>query len=255
MIKTKWKSEQEIKHSLKNVKTITIFSCATCANICDTGGKQGIQTIKPLLKRSGIKIEKAKTVFAACPVALMDTEVKNNKKSLQKSDALMILSCSSGVKSLTATNPGLKVITPLDTVGITPFGFNSNNPHEENYRINSICTSCDQCVLSFTNGICPVAYCPQKRRYTPCKNMPKENEADVCFHDKDISCVWTKIQKEGEPNMLKELRSMKQNKTSETNSTSTSKLTKHSTTRKGITGFMSKDRIISSIYEFILKIL
>lgn len=197
MVRSQWKSIDEIRRSLDNAKSISILSCAGCANICGTGGPGGIKTIKALLEKWGKQVALANVALFCCSEETVRQALRPHRKKLRRSDALIVLSCSSGVKSAFLNRPGIPVIALLDTVGTTPI------TRQEETITQGACTGCGHCVITYTGGICPIAHCPSMRKYEPCPKRPEN--AERCVVKTDRLCVWTEIAARGDLAALKAL--------------------------------------------------
>ncbi len=201
MVKTEWKPPGEIFFNIGDVKSVVIFSCATCANLSGTGGREGIRYMRRLLKGWGIKVISSRSITACCPLAVMCNAIKLHRKSIDKSEAVIVLACSSGVKSAMVCDPSLRIINVLNTVGPVIVGEHSDDP-----RAKTPCKTCEQCVITFTDGLCPVAECPLKKLYGPCKDAPEEGRE--CVVDPDRECIWVKIRERGDPEKIAQLKIM-----------------------------------------------
>jgi hypothetical protein len=200
MIKTEWKPTAEIKYALGSANTISIISCAACANLCDNGGSLGIRILKDFLRTWDKKVVFSTCVTACCSEEIMRQALRVHRRPLAKSDALIVLSCASGIKSAHICDPGIPVVAALDTVGITPI------THQDNLIVNSICTTCEHCVIAYTGGICPVTECPAKKKYEPCKDFPERGTQ--CTLNPLLNCVWKEIEKRGNLAALKDLEAI-----------------------------------------------
>ena len=198
MLLSSWKSENEIQWSLGNKQRIAVFACNFCANLNDTGGKRGLGQIKRLLKNWGKDIVVAKTVNGCCSEEVMQQSQRLYIEPVKEScDALLMLSCASGVKCAYLCKPGIPVVAALDSIGS---GVVSTTMKSVDV---GICSTCGHCVLTWTHGICPITECPAKKKYGPCKNSPKEG--NTCVIETDQECIWKKIEKYGDISALKEL--------------------------------------------------
>ena len=197
MIKTVWKPAGEIRQSLKGARSVTILSCGTCANLSNTGGGRSLRFLKGLLKEWGIEVVAAKNVSTCCPEESMRYVLKRYRRYISRSDALIMLSCSGGIKAAYLCDPGIPVIAALDTMGSVPVS------HRNDPVARSVCTYCEHCVISFTGGICPLYECPARSLYGPCKKYP--SEGDRCALDPERNCVWKEISVRGDLEALKEL--------------------------------------------------
>jgi len=117
MLKTVWKSREEIEYSLKNAKRISIISCDACAKGCGTGGSVGIGFLQGRLREWGKEVVFTDVLFGCCVEDLMRLALAKDPRAISKSDALVLISCSSGVKSAFLCDPGVPVVAVLDSVG------------------------------------------------------------------------------------------------------------------------------------------
>ncbi|UCH95341.1 MAG: methylenetetrahydrofolate reductase C-terminal domain-containing protein [Candidatus Aminicenantes bacterium] len=197
MQKTVWKSKEEIKYLLRSAQKVSILSCGICANLSNTGGKIGIRVLKELLKEWGKKVTMAKCVMGCCPEEIVRQAIRIYRKPISKSDALIILSCASGVKAAFLCKPEVPVVGLLDSVGSLLL------THQDNFISNSICISCGSCVINHTDGICPLPGCPEKKKYEPCEKFPTDDIK--CPLEPSLECVWKEIEKRGDLAVLKYL--------------------------------------------------
>jgi ferredoxin len=197
MQKTEWKSVTEIEFILRDFQKISIISCGACANLCNTGGNAGIKSLKGLLEKWGKEEVLAKVVIACCAEEIMRQAFEKNRKAISGSDALVMLSCASGVKSAFLNKSDVPIITILDSMG------NEMISQQENPVATGICHSCGHCVIAYTGGICPLSECPAESKYGPCNKAP-ENGLQ-CAIVPEQSCMWKEIEKTADLATLEEL--------------------------------------------------
>ena len=184
---TEWKCAEEIQFSLKDAGRVGIISCDICANFSDTGGARGTRYMKRLLEEWGKTVVMHKCVMGCCSEEIARQALRIYRRQLQGCEALVVLSCSSGVQNVIACDPGMKVVASLDTVGSAVI-----TSHRDSPEASSICSFCGQCVLAYTGGICPICACPEGRLYGPCDAY---EEADGrCVLDNSLRCVWKDIE-------------------------------------------------------------
>lgn len=199
MLKTEWKPKDEIEYSLKNATRISILSCDGCAKGCGTGGAVGIEVLKDLLKEWGKEVVFTQIVWYCCGEDLMRQVLTINSEAISGSEALIIHSCSSGVKAAYLCDPGVPVIGVLDSVGCAVF------TQQDNLVARSICNGCGHyCVVMYTGGICPLAEYPARKKYEPCQKAPENGTQ--CTVNPGQDCVWKEIAKRGGLGALKDLR-------------------------------------------------
>lgn len=198
MLISVWKSEDEIQQALANVQRIAVFSCTICANLNGTGGRGGLRQMERLLRKWGKDIVVARTVNACCSEEIMRQCLRVYLEPVRdKCDVLVMLSCAGGVKCAFLCDPGLPVVAALDSIGSGVLS-TSMQPIDV-----GVCKTCDHCVLTWTGGLCPVAECPAKMKYGPCKKAPAEGIA--CGVEPDRKCVWKTIEQKGNMAVLADL--------------------------------------------------
>lgn len=198
MLKSVWKSEDEIRACLEGKEKIAVISCAVCANLSGTGGHKGLKIMKELAAKWGKEVVESKCVVACCSNEIMShAKSKYLDPIADKCDALVMLSCAGGVKSAYLTKPDMPIVAALDSVGSAVI------TRDEDPVATSLCQGCGQCVLTYTGGICPVSKCAAKRRYSPCKKAPAGG--GPCAIDPSRECIWHEIAKRGDMEALQRL--------------------------------------------------
>ncbi len=198
MNKTVWKPQKEIAHLFRDVSQVTVLSCCFCANLSGTGGELGIRIMKRMLKDLKVKAVRSECVLVCCEENVMRQAIRRYKRSLARSDALVVLSCAGGVKAAFLGEPGIPVICPLNPVGSAVVS------HADDPVARGLCTTCGTCVLAHTAGICPVSECPAGTRYGPCKKSG--DDPGECVMRRGIDCVWKEIKKRTDIEGLAELK-------------------------------------------------
>jgi len=197
VVKTEWKSEREIEYLLRDAEKVSVLSCGGCASLLGTGGKRGLRVARRLVKALGKEVVFTKRVIACCWTHAMRQVIKANARRISESDVLIVLSCAAGVKSAWLSDPGVPVVTLLDTTGSVPI------TDEADPVARSICTACGHCVIGYTGGICPLSECAAKKKYGPCEQAPKDG--GQCVLDPARLCIWHEIARRGDLAALKEL--------------------------------------------------
>lgn len=213
MVLTRYKSPEEIKHSLGNAKRIAVFSCAGCANMNNVGGRRGLKFLSEQLEKWGYEVVVARAPIGCCITSVMEYAVNAYiKPKSSRIDALIQISCAAGMKNANYFNPGLRVVQAADPMGVEtllPHG-DYYSDHGDNLVAYGLCYPCEHCVLSFTTGICPIAECSSKLLYGFCENPPK-GDSGKCTQDPGRECVWKIIEERGgDLEGLKELKLLHQ---------------------------------------------
>ena len=184
MILTEQKPFPEILEMLKDAGKIAIIGCGGCATIVRTGGERQVEEMAKKLK--GFKKE-IKYKFVVDAGVCYTTESKKIVAKVADVDAVLVLSCGSGVQAVSEIISGLNLnFTALPGL---------DSKHEGIGPIKGViyekCTGCGECVLHLTGGLCPVALCPKNKIGTcgdevggKCQAVPGKKD-----------CVWTLIYK------------------------------------------------------------
>jgi len=157
-----------------------------------------MKVMKDLLKRDGREIIADRVILGACFESMTLAATKKHAEKLAGADAIMALTCASGMKMITNLNPGIPIVQPVDTTGhgaivITPL----ERDRGDELVANSPCVSCEHCVISYTGGICPVTACPSQSLYEPCDRAPGEGGGTRCIVNPERDCAWVEIRRIG----------------------------------------------------------
>lgn len=172
--------QKEFKEILRNLKERNIFiiGCGKCAAKLHVGGEPEVLEMKKRLKRKGKNITGYAVLSAACSIPSWDEVVLQNP-GIEKSDALLVMSCGGGV-SLISALAERKVYPALDTDSLG--GIQGEEKNDEQ------CGMCGQCNVWMFGGICPLARCPKGLLNGPCGGaMEGKCEVD------ERSCAWDEI--------------------------------------------------------------
>ncbi|MBU2540285.1 MAG: methylenetetrahydrofolate reductase C-terminal domain-containing protein [Candidatus Omnitrophica bacterium] len=187
MIISKQKPFEEILKILSPYSKIFIVGCGTCSTTCKSGGEEEVAKIKPALEKAGKLITGTVVSESPCVAAQVKVPFAKNRKAIEEADAMLVLSCGSGVQSVKENDRWDKPVLPgCDTL----FAATVNAKGE----FNEYCSHCGECVLDITGGICPVTRCAKGLLNGPCGGMDKGK----CEVDKDQDCAWVLIYKEAE---------------------------------------------------------
>ena len=202
MIITELKPIQNIIDSLKGYSKIFIIGCGECATACKTGGEPEVLKMKKDLEVAGKIVTGSCIPSAPCITIKLRSELRKNTKSLEESDAVLILACGLGLQSFKGDDKlGLAAFPACNTT------FGAVMDAKGNFYEK--CSMCGDCVLDLTGGICPVTLCPKGIMNGPCGGMKKGK----CEVDDERDCAWVLIYKELEKNKkldsLREIRGPK----------------------------------------------
>ncbi|RJP30052.1 MAG: hypothetical protein C4536_10800 [Actinobacteria bacterium] len=200
MNKTIWKSSAEIQHALKGARKVAVFSCGWCANLSEAGGLKGMDYLAGLLRGWGKEVVMQRCFILCCSHEGMAQAMRIYKDRLEESDALVILSCSAGLKSAFLCRPPVRIVAATDMVGSVPVTW------VDDPVASSACISCGNCVIAFTGGICPLGRCPAREKYGPCPDFYTGRME--CAQDPQRACIWSEIERRGDLAALRELAAL-----------------------------------------------
>jgi len=182
MIVTRWKKEEEILKILDGKKCVFIVGCGDCAATCKTGGEPEVKAMADMLKARGKEIAGFVVPETACVAAQIKTAFAKNRAALKASDAILVLACGSGVQCVRENDRlSLDVFPGCDSL------FAALVAPDGSFR--EVCSTCGECVLDLTAGICPVTRCSKSLRNGPCGGSIKGK----CEVDCDRDCAWILI--------------------------------------------------------------
>lgn len=178
MIITKPKSMEKITEMVRPFKGVFLVGCGTCATSCGTGGEDEVRQLAGAL---GKKVEGTAVVEAPCDLRLVKRDLGKSKGKLERSDAILVLSCGAGVQ-VVGDYTGKAVIPGLDTLFIGKI--------ERIGKLYERCRACTDCLLYETGGICPVVRCSKGLLNGPCGGMA-DGKCEAGGHTRD--CAWVLI--------------------------------------------------------------
>jgi ferredoxin len=181
MIITKKKKMDDILGALKDSKSVYLFGCDSCAEQCKTGGKEELDEMTVALGKSGFEVTGSSLVEETCYRQLILKELRH-KKEIKESDAILVLACGAGVKTVAdAVSDSQPVFPALDSSYLASI--------ERVGRFFEGCSLCGECVLSDTAGICPHTECPKGLLNGPCGGVVH----GMCEVDVEKDCAWVRI--------------------------------------------------------------
>lgn len=197
MIITKQKNLENILESLKGHKRVFLVGCGSCATLCKTGGEEEILEVKGILEKEGFEVTGHTIPDETCHIPLTERKLRESKKEMKKSDAVLVFACGAGVQSISLSSE-LPVFTGVDSL------FIGNVVRFGNFQEK--CSACGNCYLGETAGFCPVTSCPKGILNGPCGGV----DEGKCEVDPEIECVWVKIyerlKERGQLDKIKEMK-------------------------------------------------
>lgn len=172
--------QKEFKELLRNLKEQDIFiiGCGKCAAKLRVGGEPEVLEMEKRLKRAGKNIAGWAVLSSACNIPSWE-EVISQNPGIEKSDALLVMSCGGGV-SVISRFAETQVYPALDTESL------GGVCSEE--IIGEQCDMCGECAVWLYGGICPLAHCAKGLLNGPCGGAV-EGKCEV----DERTCAWDAI--------------------------------------------------------------
>ena len=185
MIITRQKAIDELLKILAHKKSMFIVGCGDCAATCKTGGEPEVRAMAEMLKNAGKEVTGWVVPETACVSAQAKMAFAKAKDALAKSECVLVLACGSGVQCV-KNNLRFKIdVFPgcdsLFAALVNPDG-----------TFREVCSTCGECLLDLTAGICPVTRCSKALRNGPCGGQSRGK----CEVDRTRDCAWVLIYNE-----------------------------------------------------------
>jgi ferredoxin len=196
---TKQKALAEIEKMLEKNSRVFLVGCGTCATMCHTGGKDEVLAMARKLSDLGKTVSGSMVVPTVCD-AQDRQAVSENAKAIEEADCILVMACAFGVQTM-ALYADKPVYPALDTLfmgqEMAPGVF------------SEVCLQCGECVLGWTEGVCPFSACPKGLVNGPCGGA-KNGKCEV-LAEKD--CAWEviyqRLRRHGRVENLKKRRPMR----------------------------------------------
>lgn len=181
MIVTEQKKYEEILEMLKDAKSVFIVGCGLCATSTNTGGEKQVNEMTERLRKDGKTVTGSTIVDSTCDSRLCRKNLGEFKSQLESSDAFLVMSCGAGVQTI-AGLVGKEVFPALNSMFLAKV--------ERAGKYYEMCTTCGECQLDKTGGICLVTRCAKNTLNGPCGGSVKGK----CEVNQENDCAWTLIE-------------------------------------------------------------
>lgn len=184
MIITKQKEFNFILDLVKDKKNIFLVGCGECATTCKSGGEEQILDIKKKLEQAGKNVTGWVVPDASCVASQIKISMAKNRQALKNTDAVLVFACGSGAQCFKENDRmNLDVYSGNDTL------FAATVDSDGNFK--EVCSSCGDCILDLTEGVCPITRCAKGLLNGPCGGQ-KDGKCEV---DRQKDCAWILIYK------------------------------------------------------------
>ncbi len=181
MIVTEQKKQEQILEMLKDAKSVFLVGCGTCATSTNTGGEKQVNEMAEFLKINGKEITGTTVVESTCDSRLCKKSLNGFKPDLDKADAFLVMSCGAGVQTISAL-VGKQVYPALNSLYLAKV--------ERAGRFYEMCTTCGDCQLDKSGGICLITRCPKNTLNGPCGGSVDGK----CEVNQENDCAWHLIE-------------------------------------------------------------
>jgi ferredoxin len=176
---TRQKTLAEIDRMLERDSRVFLVGCGTCATMCHTGGRDEILAMASNLADLGKTVTGSMVIPTVCD-ALDQQAVAENAKAIGEADCILVMACAFGVQTM-AVHTDKPVYPALDTL----FMGQEMSPGV----FSEVCVQCGECVLAWTDGICPFTACPKGLLNGPCGGAKRGK----CEVSSARDCAWEVI--------------------------------------------------------------
>lgn len=200
MIVTEKKPLSEILDSLKGLRKVYLVGCGDCSALSQTGGEKELEALRIKLTQAGKEVIGALLSEGPCHMLRAKQELRQVSAEVEQADALVVLACGAGIQSVAdmVPQPVLPGVNSLFLGNVKRYGW-----FEER------CSTCGECILADTGGICPVTRCAKSLVNGPCGG----SREGMCEVGGDRPCVWAlileRLKAQGRTELLQKYQPMK----------------------------------------------
>jgi len=179
MIVAEQKPLEEIMRAAADSSKILILGCGTCVTVCFAGGSKEAEILassmrmKAKLDKKEIQVDHL-TVQRQCEWEYLDLAAEQIKQA----DVVISLACGIGAQAIVERFPEARMTPGLNTKF---YGLPTTHGVWEER-----CAGCGDCVLDYTDGLCPIARCSKSLLNGPCGG----SQGGKCEINPNTDCVW-----------------------------------------------------------------
>jgi ferredoxin len=182
MIVAEQKPLAEIMEMVADDTNVLVLGCGTCVTVCFSGGEKEAEILSASMRMKaqmdGLDHGVTHlTVQRQCEWEYLDSVAE----SIKGADVVVSLACGIGAQAIVERFPEAHMVPGLNT---RFYGLPTKQGVWEER-----CAGCGDCVLDYTDGICPVARCSKSLLNGPCGGTNKGK----CEVDDSIECAWNMI--------------------------------------------------------------
>jgi 5,10-methylenetetrahydrofolate reductase len=180
VIVTEKKPLSELLQALQGLEKVYLIGCADCAALAQTGGEKELETLSIKLAQNDKQIIGSLLSEGPCHNLRIKQELRGVQEEVSRADALVVLACGAGVQAVAdlVPQPVFPGLNSLFLGNVKRYGW-----FEER------CSTCGECILADTGGICPVTRCAKALVNGPCGG----SRDGMCEVGGDRECIWALI--------------------------------------------------------------
>ncbi len=194
---TEQKPFEKIMESLEGKNRVFIVGCNTCASWFHTGGRPEVLEMKRKLEENGKTVTGYTVNCTPCDNATKENLRNDSEEAMEQAQGVLVMACALGVQRV-ASWADKTVLPALNTLLI--------GREEKPSYFSELCVQCEDCMLGWTGGICPISQCAKNLTNGPCGGT-KNGKCEV---DPNKDCAWTliyeRLEKQGATEMMTRYR-------------------------------------------------
>ncbi len=202
MIVAEQKPLDEIMQSVSEDKNVLVLGCGTCVTVCFAGGEKEAEILAASMRMrsemsdGGCTVDHL-TIQRQCEWEYLDSAAD----AIKGADKVVSLACGIGAQAIIERFPEAQMVPGLNT---RFYGLPTKQGVWEER-----CGGCGDCVLEYTDGICPVSRCSKSLLNGPCGG----SHDGLCEVSDEMECAWhlivERMEKLGHLDRLEEMHEPK----------------------------------------------
>jgi len=187
MIGTEPKPFEEVQDALGENERLVLVGCGGCAAVCHTGGEPEVAALGEKLAGIGKRVLAAVVPERTCYIHRTRESLDGIADALGEADVALVLGCGGAVQTVRQVTEERGLVMPV-LAALNSMG------HMDTLIPDGLwmerCSSCGNCMLNETGGICPVTLCAKGLVNGPCGGTRDDG---TCEADPEKDCAWQLI--------------------------------------------------------------
>jgi len=187
MIGTEPKPFADIQRAVEDCSDLVVVGCGGCATVCHTGGEPVVEAMTRKLAEIGKRILAAVVPERSCYIHHLRDSLGNVHEELAAAQAIVVLGCGGATQTVRQLTEEYGLVKPI-VAGLNSIG------HMDTLIPDGLwmerCSSCGDCMLNETAGICPITLCAKHLVNGPCGGTRDDG---TCEANPEQPCAWQLI--------------------------------------------------------------